>query len=204
MFGFIKILLFFCITEPAHFIKMNSNTKTFTDIYNTYYKRAFYFVKSYVHDEGAAEDIASESLIKLWEQLKQREIDQIAPFLLTILKNKSLDFLKHEEVKRAALEEMKDWRDYELNIRISSLEECNPDDIFSDEVERIVADTLESLSSQTRQVFTMSRFENKSNKEIAEAMDISTKSVEYHITKALKVLRVALKDYLPIFLFLFA
>lgn len=182
---------------------MNSKNKTFTDIYNTYYKKAFYFVKSYVHDESVAEDIVSESLIKLWEQLKQREIDPIAPFLLTILKNKALDFLKHQEVERAALEEIKSWREYDLSIRICSLEECNPYDIFSGEVESIVNSTLKSLPPQTREVFMMSRFQNKSNKEIAESMNISVKSVEYHITKTLKVLRVALKDYLPIFFFLF-
>lgn len=182
---------------------MDSNSKTFTDIYNTYYKRAFYFVKSYVHDEGIAEDIVSESLIKLWEQLKQREINPIAPFLLTILKNKALDFLKHEEVERTALEEIKNWKEYELSIRICSLEECNPNDIFSNEVESIVNATLKLLPPQTRKVFMMSRFQNKSNKEIAESMAISIKSVEYHITKALKVLRVALKDYLSIFFFLF-
>lgn len=182
---------------------MNSKNKTFADIYNTYYKKAFYFVKSYVHDESVAEDIVSESLIKLWEELKQREIDPIAPFLLTILKNKALDFLKHQEVERAALEEIKSWREYDLSIRICSLEECNPYDIFSGEVESIVNSTLKSLPPQTREVFMMSRFQNKSNKEIAESMNISVKSVEYHITKTLKVLRVALKDYLPIFFFLF-
>jgi len=182
---------------------MNSNSKTFTDIYNTHYKKAFYFVKSYVHDESIAEDIVSESLIKLWEQRKQREINPIAPFLLTILKNKALDFLKHQEVERAALEEIKSWREYDLSIRICSLEECNPYDIFSGEVESIVNSTLKLVPPQTREVFMMSRFQNKSNKEIAESMNISVKSVEYHITKTLKVLRVALKDYLPIFFFLF-
>ena len=59
------------------------------------------------------------------------------------------------------------------------------------------------MPPQTREEFMMSRFQNKSNKEIAESMNISVKSVEYHITKTLKVLRVALKDYLPIFFFLF-
>lgn len=49
----------------------------------------------------------------------------------------------------------------------------------------------------------LSRFENRSNKEIAETVGLSVKSVEYHIGKALKVLRVSLKDYLPLFYLLF-
>jgi RNA polymerase sigma-70 factor (ECF subfamily) len=49
----------------------------------------------------------------------------------------------------------------------------------------------------------MSRFGNQSNKEIAEALGLTVKSIEYHITKALKALRISLKDYLPLFDFFF-
>ena len=176
---------------------------SFNEIYTSYYKKSFFFAKSYVHDDLAAEDIASESLIKLWEKLKTEKIDYIEPLLLTILKNKALDYLKHEEVKRTAFESMADWQQQELSIRISTLESCDPNEIFSDEVESIIRETLKSLSDQTRQAFLLSRFENKSNKEIAEQMGISVKGVEYHISKALKALRITLKDYLPLFYFFF-
>ena len=181
--------------------KMPGNS--FNDIYTSYYKKSFFFAKSYVHNDLAAEDIASESLIKLWEKLKTEKIDYIEPLLLTILKNKALDYLKHEEVKRTAFESMADWHQQELSIRISTLESCDPNEIFSDEVESIIRETLKLLPEQTRQIFLLSRFENKSNKEIAEQMGISIKGVEYHISKALKVLRVTLKDYLPLFYFFF-
>ena len=118
-------------------------------------------------------------------------------------KNKALDYLKHEEVKRAAFESMNDWHLQELSIRISTLESCDPNEIFSNEVENIIQNTLKSLSKQTCQAFLLSRFENKSNKEIAEQMGISVKGVEYHISKSLKALRISLKDYLPLFYFFF-
>lgn len=181
----------------------NAIVNSFNEIYTSYYKKSFFFAKSYVHDDLAAEDIASESLIKLWEKLKTEKIDYIEPLLLTILKNKALDYLKHEEVKRTAFESMADWQQQELSIRISTLESCDPNEIFSDEVESIIRETLKSLSDQTRQTFLLSRFENKSNKEIAEQMGISVKGVEYHISKALKALRITLKDYLPLFYFFF-
>ena len=181
----------------------NAIVNSFNEIYTSYYKKSFFFAKSYVHDDLAAEDIASESLIKLWEKLKTEKIDYIEPLLLTILKNKALDYLKHEEVKRTAFESMVDWHQQELSIRISTLESCDPNEIFSDEVESIIRETLKSLSDQTRQAFLLSRFENKSNKEIAEQMGISVKGVEYHISKALKALRITLKDYLPLFYFFF-
>lgn len=181
----------------------NAIVSSFNEIYTSYYKKSFFFAKSYVHDDLAAEDIASDSLIKLWEKLKTEKIDYIEPLLLTILKNKALDYLKHEEVKRTAFESMADWHQQELSIRISTLESCDPNEIFSDEVESIIRETLKLLTEQTRQIFLLSRFENKSNKEIAEQMGISIKGVEYHISKALKALRITLKDYLPLFYFFF-
>ena len=181
----------------------NVIVNSFNEIYTSYYKKSFFFAKSYVHDDLAAEDIASESLIKLWEKLKTEKIDYIEPLLLTILKNKALDYLKHEEVKRTAFESMVDWHQQELSIRVSTLESCDPNEIFSDEVESIIRETLKLLPEQTRRIFLLSRFENKSNKEIAEQMGISIKGVEYHISKALKALRITLKDYLPLFYFFF-
>lgn len=181
----------------------NAIVNSFNEIYTSYYKKSFFFAKSYVHDDLAAEDIASESLIKLWEKLKTEKIDYIEPLLLTILKNKALDYLKHEEVKRTAFESMADWHQQELSIRISTLESCDPNEIFSDEVESIIRETSKLLPEQTRRIFLLSRFENKSNKEIAEQMGVSIKGVEYHISKALKALRITLKDYLPLFYFFF-
>jgi RNA polymerase sigma-70 factor (ECF subfamily) len=90
----------------------------------------------------------------------------------------------------------------EIDLRISTLESCNPDLLFSDEVRNLFEQSLASLPEQTRLIFTMSRHEDKSNKEIAQYFGITVKGVDYHIAKALKVLRINLKDYLPTLLFL--
>jgi len=188
--------------KNADLIRMEVIQKTqFSDIYTTYYKKSIFFVKSYVHDDMAAEDITIGAFVTLWEKMKEEKIKRLDVFLFTILKDRSLDYLKHEEVKRNAIASMADWQERELDIRLQSLAACDPEDIFSDDVRHIIAETLKTLPSQTRQIFIMSRFEEKSNKEISAIMNTSVKSVEYHITKALKVLRVALKDYLPLFYF---
>ena len=175
---------------------------SFNALYTRYYRKAFLFTKSFVHDESVAEDIVSESLIKLWENLKEENTDHADALLLTILKNKSLDHLKHEAIKAEAIHSMSNLNQRELEIRISTLQACDPEEIFSEEVKKIIADTLATLPEQTRRIFVMSRFQNKSNKEIAEELGITVKGVESHITKALKPLRISLKDYLPILCFL--
>ena len=169
----------------------------FNSIYTTYYKKAFLFTKSYVHDEMIAEDIVSDVLIKLWEILKERSIDSFEGMLLTMLKNRSLDYLKHEIVKEDFLRNMADVYQRELQIRISTLEACDSDELLSMEIHDIITKTLQTLPEQTRIIFELSRFSNKTNQEIASSMKLSVKSVEYHITKSLKTLRIRLKDYLP-------
>ena len=93
-------------------------------------------------------------------------------------------------------------KQHELAIRISNLEGCNPSYIFSQEIKSIMMKTLNQLPKQTQKVFIMCRFENKSGKEIAQMLGISVKGVDYHMNKALKELRIALKDYLPILIWL--
>lgn len=176
----------------------------FNSIYERNYRRSFLFAKSYVHDDMAAEDIVAESLVKYWKLFTSQETEVSEALLLTILKNKALDYLRHKAIHESAIENIMELNLRELNIRISTLEACDPQEIFSHEIQIIIHDTLKTLPEQTRRIFEMSRFENKTAKEIAEETHMTVKGVEYHITKALKVLRINLKDYLPLFYFLFS
>ncbi len=170
---------------------------SFNEIYSAFYRKSYVFVKSYVHDDMTAEDIVAEGLIKLWERMKQEPVDPIPPFLFTILKNSSLDYLKHQGKKRVAITTLGQALNRELEIRISSLEATDPNEIFSAEIQQIIQKTLNSLPQRTREIFMMSRFGNKPHKELAERFNISVKGVDYHIARSVKDLRVALKDYLP-------
>ena len=125
----------------------------------------------------------------------------IPAYILTIIKNKCINYLQHIQIKEDVNERLKNHAEWELNTRISTLEACNPEELFSTEVREIINHTLASLPKQTRQIFIMSRYENKSHKEIAETLDMTTKGVEYHIAQALKKLHANLKDYLPFILF---
>lgn len=174
----------------------------FNSIYLKYYEKTFRFVRIYVRNDLVAEDIATESLIKLWETMKKEPVEKPLALLLTILKHKSLDYLRKQASMQEVFEAMAEWQQRELSIRISTLEACNPNDIFSKEIQSILTKTLDDLPLQTKRVFMMSRFEQKSGKEIAEALGITVKGVDYHIAKALKALRISLKDYLPLIYFL--
>lgn len=182
---------------------MDMTNKDFNRIYERNYRRSFLFAKSYVHDDLVAEDIAAESLFKYWQICKDSEEEVSEAILVTILKNKAIDYLRAEMRKQLVLEDLAEIAMRNLEIQVSALEACDPDELFSEEIQRIIQQTLKRLPEQTREIFWLSRYENLSVKEIAEKKKLTPKAVEYHITKSLKVLRVALKDYLPLWLIWF-
>ena len=172
----------------------------FNSIYTTYYRRAFLFTLSYVHNDLVAEDIVSEAIIYLWELSKQ-EIPSIEAVLITYIRSKSLNYLKHLQVQENVYQNLTDKGQRELEIRISTLEACDPKEVMSEELRSKVKTLLAGMPEKTRIAFISDRLDGKSHKEIAEELGISVKGVEYHISKAVKLLRDNLKEYAPFLIF---
>ena len=167
--------------------------------YDRYWWRCVLFAKSYTCDQSQAESMAAEALSIFWQRKASgEEIDMLLPFLFSVIRNKALHFLRHESIKLRAHEEISDDAARELQFRIDTLEACDPHSLYADDVQMILRRTLDSLGEKTDKVFILSRFEGMSNKDISSELGITEKAVEYHITKALKALRIALKDYLPL------
>ncbi|MGM9779837.1 MAG: RNA polymerase sigma-70 factor [Prevotella sp.] len=174
----------------------------FSQLYTMYNRRFIHFAKTYVDDEMMAEDIVADSMMYFWENRHKVDAQSNVPaYVLTVIKHKCLDHLRQMRVREDYESYVKTEEFYKQNVRITTLEACNPERIFSRELQELVNKTLMTLPPQTREIFIRSRYRDQSHKEIAEALGLSTKSVEFHITKALKVMRVTLKDYLPLFLF---
>lgn len=176
----------------------------FSTAYQKYYRRCVLYAQAYTFDYSIAEDLATDSMLTFWQCLKeQRQIEEILPFLFSIVRNKILHYLRHEQIKLQVHQSLETDEARELQLRISTLEACNPQDLYSREIKKIINHTLEQMDTKTRKIFTYSRFEGKSNKEIAEYMNISVKTVDYHISKALQALRIHLTDYLHVLIFFF-
>jgi RNA polymerase sigma-70 factor (ECF subfamily) len=151
----------------------------------------------------AAEDIVSETMIGLWKTIHCEEVLNPQALLLSMLKNASLNYLKRENIRREAFENITSWTMNDLAYRINTLTACDPEEIFSAEITEIVKKTLAELPSQTRRVFEMRRYDAIPVKEVANTLAMKPKTIEYHLTKAVKALRAALADYLPLLFFLF-
>lgn len=157
----------------------------------------------YVRNRLVVEDIVADSFMAFWENRNQIPPEvNIQAYILTIVRNKSLDWLRAQSLHLKIEHEVYSLRQRVLEADIRSLNVLDPAELFSGEVSAIVGQTLDSLPELTRMVFTARRFNEMSYKEISEKYDISVRRVEFELEKATKQLRVALKDYLPVLLFL--
>ncbi len=179
---------------PAHNLQ---DMDLFSQFFRENKDRFITFAFSYLRNRVEAEDLFMESMITLWENRdKWKEESSLHALLLTIIRNKALNHLAHEQVRLRAEETINTHNLRELNLRISTLEACEPDKLFDTEIQHIVRKALSKMPEKSRNIFVMSRYKDMPNKEIAEHLGLSVKSVEFHITKALKILRTELKDYL--------
>lgn len=178
-------------------------TDAFNELYLNYRQRFIRFSQNYVLDETIAEDLVMDAFVYTWEHRIEMDVNENIPaYLLTVIKHKCLNYLRKERLRverNTILSEMALW---ELDFKITTLSACDPYELYTAEIQEIVNRTIEKLPLKTRQIFIMSRYDNLSYPEIAMKMDMTQKAIEYHMSKALKEFRVALKDYLPILLFL--
>lgn len=173
----------------------------FTYLYNHHYQRFFRFANNYIHDEAVAEDLVVDAMLYFWENRSRlpEEMNEVA-YIFTTIKHKCLNYLQHLSIETEVHDKLYEAKQWEVATKIATLEAFDPNDLYNKEILVLVEESLSKFSPQTQIIFRMSRFENMSHKEIAQKMGISTKSVEFHISKVLKELRLSLKDYLVILL----
>lgn len=176
------------------------DTNAFGKLFSSYYDRLFYFANHYLNDPESARDVVQDVFSEIWVKKDQlKKVNNLSSWLYTLTKNISLKKIDHLKVAQKHSDFLK-YR--QLEIVQCSLDELDTSPGVFEEINEIIQNTLESLPDQSRIIFEKSRFENKQNKEIAQELNVSQKTVEAHITKSLKVFRKALQNYLPFILFL--
>ena len=182
-------------------METTSDLKKMNRLVEEYQGRFIRFAYSYVRNLAVAEDFTLEAFMYYWENRSALTSDSNIPaYILIAIKHKCLNYLEHLHVREDAAEKLKSHAEWELQPRISTLAACDPNELFTAEVREIIRKTLAAMPEQTRRIFIRSRFRNKSYREIASEFDLSVKGVEFHISKALKILRRDLKDYYPLLL----
>ena len=168
-------------------VKINRNkdseNKVYEDLFIKSYESLCSFVYSYVPDIDAAKDIVQDAFVALWQNRSKYQPSNT--ILYAIAKNKALDYIK-------ANHQTKILKGISINLFADIVHTSQDEESDLREITEEVWSYVETLPTQCRNIFILSRFDNLKNKEIAEQLGISIKAVEKQITKALSLVRMHL------------
>ena len=161
----------------------------FEVVFKTHYKNLRAYAFTITNDNAAADEMVQNVFFKLWERTETLTISgSIAAYLYRAVNNESLNYLKHLKVRAQ----------HQLFVRQRNEESTAgaATDVQVKELELKLRQALNELPEQCRTVFQLSRFEELRYREIADRLQISVKTVENQIGKALKILRTRLSDFM--------
>ena len=161
---------------------VTGNEKAFLSLFNAYRKEVYAYSLSILKSKALAEEIVQDVFLQIW--MKRETLDSsrsLRPFLITITKNKTLDFLKKAANDRKLREAVFYSRQKADNPTYRIMREADLD--------AIKEEALALLSPRRKLIFKMSRYDGKSYEEIGRELGITTNTVKSHMRKALETLR---------------
>ena len=153
------------------------------NLFNQYYSPLCNYATKIISDSTIAEDIVQDLFVQLWENEKLENIENTERFLLRATKYKCIDYLRTKRIN--------------IEISLENLPEIiytEDKDINEEDIEPLLYYYTSKLPPKTREVFLLSRKSGLTYKEIANDLNISVKTVENQMSRALRIMRELLKD----------
>ena len=171
----------------------NGSQEAFIKIYNRYWEKLYAAAYIRLKSKEAAEDIVQNIFINFWLKKEAANIHNLNAYLSAALKYEILDHLR----------DSKSHQSHQVNAyqEVSNNNNQTQDQLSFNELNAELAKGLALLPDKCKIVFELSRNEGLSTKEISSQLDISPKTVEFHISKAIRTLKLSLKDYIYILVF---
>jgi RNA polymerase sigma-70 factor (ECF subfamily) len=155
------------------------------------------FAREYIMSEADAEDIIQDVFLELYEKYESLACRvNIVAYLFVTIKNRCIDHLRRKIIQQESARHIQEEYLLALRMKFNSLEVLNHELFKDGNIEQVIDNALNTLPERCREIFIMHKMEGKKLKEVAEEMNISTKTVENQITIAYKKLRTELKKYL--------
>ena len=183
--------------DNAIFIQLlhKGDDRAFEALYELYYNRLLHVAMGYVSNLEEAEEIVQDTFLKTWK--KRKKIDSnINAYLYTTVRNSCLDFLRKNKSRirlHNNFEQKENWINY------FALEDDVASHLIEKELEEQIKIAIDLLPEKCRNVFIKSRIDGLKQRDISEELNISINTVENHISKALKHMRLHLREFLTLF-----
>ncbi|GGM96342.1 hypothetical protein GCM10010967_32450 [Dyadobacter beijingensis] len=153
----------------------------FEEIYRRYWQRLYDFAYTKTRDTDAAEEIVQALFVVLWEKRVSLQVGNLQSYLFTAVRNRIIDHFKEKAFTALDDVDSPSEPDYPL---------------FLDELEQAMQQAVGQLPEKTRRIFVLNRFEGNTVRQIASLLRMPERTVEYHITQALRTLKKLLKDFI--------
>ncbi|MDE5642331.1 MAG: RNA polymerase sigma-70 factor [Muribaculaceae bacterium] len=175
-------------------------SKEFERIFSDNYRRLLLHALRFVQDEDDAEDIVADVFCDLWKRIGDIDFDNgIRTYLYKAVSTRALNLLRHRNVAAVRIEALEAINEKRMEF---IAREDSDDIVNSKDIERGINEALTDLPEKCREVFVLSYINGLSSKEIAHAMNISVRTVEAHVYKALRLMRARLKHLVCVLLLL--
>ncbi|SDG19698.1 RNA polymerase sigma-70 factor, ECF subfamily [Dyadobacter soli] len=170
------------------------NEAAFRKIYEKFWSPLYAVAYNHVRDRAVAEEMVQELFTKLWLKRDQLTIHtSLQAYLYQSVRHMVYDYIDMQQVRRRVHEE--------ILSQGSEITHLTEETLDFQELQLRLAQAVDELPQPAQAVFKMSRQEYLSLKEIAGRLNVSSKAAEYHLTRALRILRLRLKDFVLIMSF---
>ena len=186
------------MSPPKSYIhnKLESgDIKAFEMLYNEHYTPLCHFAQRFVFDLDTAREIVQDVFVRIWEKRSSLPAEiSLKTYLYSSVRNKCIDHLKHlkveNEFQKKQIKEVLEPGNNSFNSIDHPL-----DGLITKELENAINDAIKNLPNKCREIFELSRFKGLKYQEIAEELNISVKTVETQMSRALESLKKKLSRF---------
>lgn len=164
--------------------------EAFEELFKQYYAPLVVYACKYVSNVDIAREIVQDFFVKLYEKRQTLTIGvSVKSYLYRSVFNSCINYINQRNIQDKHLKNIDLERDVEENLE---------SEMNTVELQHKIYEVIDELPSKCRRIFKMNRLEGLKNEEIAVQLNLSKRTVETQISKALKILRKKLADYLPV------
>ncbi|WP_170164560.1 RNA polymerase sigma factor [Sinomicrobium pectinilyticum] len=173
--------------------------KAFETLYRLYANNLFIIARSYLRDDFSAEEVVQGIFIAIWDKRNEIHVKgNVGGYLFKMTKNRCLDILRKPR-KIVSMEEEAVLLEDAINFK--ALQDREASFLLEEELEKRIEEAVELLPKTCKKVFLKTKMDGLNYRETAEELHISVKTVESHMTKALKHMRFHLREFMSCFPF---